>query len=217
MRNILILNLSPRQKGTSAMLAQRALEALQQKGHRVTLLHLYPHLNQLDALLQAVGGRDTVLFSGPCYINTYPADTTALLLALADRPDLLHGQQVYGIIQGGMPYIHTHACGLELLRLFCARCGLRYQGGFVLGMGAMLDGQPLEKLPNGRAAARQFSAFVACIHRGEEAPMALSEQARFQAPRFVIRLLALVANRRIDSGLRKRGIDANRPSPYLEG
>lgn len=217
MKNILILNLSPRQKGTSAMLAARASDVLQQQGHRVTLLHLYPHLNRLDTLLEAVGASDVLLFIGPCYINTYPADTTALLQALAARPDLLHGQQVYGIIQGGMPYIHTHAGGLDLLRLFCARCVLRYQGGFVMGMGAMLDGQTLDKLPHGKSVIRQFDTFLACIHRGEAAPMALSEQARFKAPRLAFRLLALVANRRIDANLRKQGIDAKQPSPYLEG
>jgi len=69
----------------TAMLAQQAFADMLQKGHKVTLLHLYSHLNRLDALLEAVGDSDTVLFSGPCYINTYPADTTALLQAAIDQ------------------------------------------------------------------------------------------------------------------------------------
>ncbi|MEL7609720.1 MAG: hypothetical protein AAGU74_09460 [Bacillota bacterium] len=46
-------------------------------------------------------------------------------------------------IQGGMPYVHTHESGLLMLKAFANKCDVRYKGGFVMGDGAMLNGQPI--------------------------------------------------------------------------
>jgi len=215
MKHFLLLNLSPRKTGTSAMLALRCRERLVNKGHSVSLIHLYTSLNNFEEIVQAVQKADTLVFCGPCYINTYPADTYALLQELYARKEVLRGQQVYGIIQGGMPYTHTHESGLHSLELFADKCGLVYMGGFVMGLGAMLNGQPLEKLLNAKKVIQQLNLFFDHMEKGEASPRQVYQVAQLRFPGFVWRLMARWMNKTIDKDLRAHGIDVHQPSPYV--
>lgn len=215
MKRFLLINLSPRREGTSVTLLNACKEYLDAKGHLCGTMNLYPSLKDPVALFEAVAGTDALVFSGPCYINTYPADTIWLLQELAARRELLHGQTVYGMIQGGMPYAHTHASGLTMLELFCRKTGLQYNGGFVMGLGAMLNGQPLSKLFNAKAVVRQLNVFFGHVDKGEVSPPAVYEAATLKLPALIYRVMAKMMNRIQDKDLKSRGIDIHQPSPYL--
>lgn len=118
MRNFLLINASPRKKGTSAVLLSMCKESLDSAGQRTEVIHLYPAMKSPEELRIAVDRADTLVISGPCYVNTYPAETTAFLDELSAHPEVLHGQSLYGMIQGGMPYYHTHEAGLLQLEIF---------------------------------------------------------------------------------------------------
>lgn len=210
-----LINLSPRKTGTSMTLLTLCQKHLEACGHSVTLTHLYPSLKNPAALFDAVAAADTLVLCGPCYINTYPADTTWLLEELAARPQLLHKQSVYGIIQGGMPTVHTHACGLSLLDIFCSQCGLDYKGGFVMGMGAMLNGQPLTKLFNAKAVIRQLGVFFSHVEKGEVSLPDVYESAQIKWSALKYRLMSRIINRMLVRRFRARGIDITQPSAYL--
>lgn len=205
----LIINMSPRAKGTSAMLAEMCAAHLERGGVPVERLDLYPALQDPGALYAAVGRADALVLSGPCYINTYPAEVTAFLQGMAAHPEALHGQRLYGMIQGGMPTAHTHESGLRQLELFARKCGLSYMGGFAMGMGAMLDGAPLDKLFNGKTVKRKLNAFFDHIQRGEPSPRQLYLDAQFKLPAIGWRLLALAANHSINA--QKRALAAGKP------
>ncbi len=215
MKQFLLINLSPRKKGTSAMLTSRCREYLESRGHFVTLMELYTNLNHLEEIVEAAAKADTVLFCGPSYINTYPADVYALLKELYARRAALHRQKIYGMIQGGMPYPHTHENGLKALELFAKQTGLSYMGGFVMGMGAMLNGQPLEKLLNAKKVIPQLNLFFSHVEKGEESPRQVYLDSQLRLPGLAWRLMARMANRMIDKDLKKHGIDQKKPSPYL--
>ena len=215
MRNVVAINVSPRKKGTSAMLLNMLKDNLESKGDRVYIVNLYSHLKYMQEICDAVNDADTIVISGPCYVNSYPADTTKLLEELAARPEILHGQNLYGIIQGGMPYAHTHISGLNMLKVFAKKVGIPYQGGFIIGLGAMLDGGPLDKLPNSRRVKKQIALFFWHIHNGGKAPDSLYETALFKLPGILAGIFAAVMNRRIDKTFAARGMDAHQPSPYL--
>ncbi len=215
MKHFLLINLSPRKAGTSAMLAFRCREHLVNRGHSVSLLHLYPSLTKPEEIISAVEKADTLVFVGPCYINTYPADTYALLAEIAEHKEVLHGQQVYGIIQGGMPHPHTHENGLMALELFSEKCSLQYMGGFIMGLGAMLNGQPLEKLLNAKKVIPQLNLFFDHMDKGEISPRRVYEASLLRFPGLVWRLMARMANKNIDKDFKSHGIDAAQPSPYL--
>ena len=216
MRNIIAINVSPRKQGTSAMLLSRLKNELDKHGDHVHILHLYSHLENMQPIFDAVNVADIIVISGPDYVNTYPADTTKLLEELAARPDIFHSQSLYGIIQGGMPYAHTHISGLNMLKIFSSKMKIQYQGGFIIGMGAMLDGRPLNKLPNGRKVEYQFTLFLKHIHNNEESPNSIYEASLIKMPRFATKILMHLMNRKINKMYTARGIDIRQPSPYLK-
>ena len=215
MRNIVAINVSPRKQGTSAMLLDRLKNDLERQENNVVIIHLYSRLHDMETIIDAVDAVDTIVVCGPCYVNAYPADTTRLLRELADRPEIFHGQNLYGIIQGGMPYSHTHVSGLNMLKVFAKHVNVSYKGGFVMGLGAMLDGQSLNKLPNGKKVERQLAVFFEHISNGEKSPDSVYEAALLKIPGAVMRILAVIMNRQIDKAFAARGMDARRPSPYL--
>jgi len=215
MSKILAINLSPRKHGTSTLLLHECKDHLKECGHNVRYICLYEHTNNLQPIFDQVKDADTLILCGPCYVNTYPADTIKLLQELAAHPDILHGQNLYGIIQGGMPYAHTHKSGLNMLEIFSAKTDLNYKGGFVMGLGAMLDGHPLDNLPNGKKVKRQLRVFFHHIGCGELSPDSVYEAAIMKMPSIVARILARYMNRTIDKSYAKRGMDAYQPTPYL--
>ena len=214
MKHFLLINASPREKGTTALLALTMRAYLLNKGHTVSLMHLYKHLDKADALVQAFQKADTLVVLGPCYINTYPADTYALLQLIANHTQTHHGQRIYGVIQGGMPHAHTHSSGLAALDCFANACGLPYGGGFVMGMGAMLNGQSLDKLLNAKRVKMQLNVFFDHVEKGENSPEAVYKQAEFRMPSFVLRLMARWINGVLDKELKAHDIEKNQPSPY---
>ncbi len=215
MKRFALINLSPRKEGASMTLLNLCREHLESRGHAVTLTHLYPSLKNPAALFDAVNEADILVLCGPCYINTYPADTTWLLQELAARPQLLHGQDIYGIIQGGMPTAHTHASGLSMLQIFASQYGLHYKGGFVMGMGAMLNGQPLTKLFNAKAVIRQLDVFFGHVEKGEVSPPTVYEAAQLKWSPLKYRMMSAMINRMMVKDFKSRGIDITQPSAYL--
>ena len=215
MKKILAINLSPRKNGTSSGLLTKCSEYLEGRECTVQRIDLYSHVDKLDKIHPLVNESDTLVLSGPCYVNTYPADTIRLLEEFKEHPEILHGQNLYGIIQGGMPYAHTHASGLNMLKVFAGKVNVLYKGGFIMGLGALLDGQPLEKLPNGRIVTRHFAVFCGHIQKGEESPDSVYEAALLKVPGFVTWFLAKTMNHRIDKTYASRGMDAHTPNPYL--
>ncbi len=171
------------------------------------------NLEGSEIILQAKNAH-TIVVSGCCYINTYPAHTTLLLESLA-KSGFLKNQKLYGIIQGGMPYEHTHKSGLNMLEIFAKETGIKYCGGFIMGLGAMLDGKSLENLPNGKKVAKQFSIFLTNILNGEVSQATVYRKSIIKLPNFVAKILVNFMNKAIDNSYKELGLDPYAPTPYL--
>lgn len=214
MNQATIFNLSPRKNKTSNMLANTCNNYLLSFGISAKLFHLYDTLDNIDSLLAAIDKSHTIIFCGPSYINHYPADTMYLLEEIYKNQEVLHNQNVYGIIQGGMPYVHTHQSGVKTLELFCEEINISYKGSFVMGMGAMLDGQPLDKLLNGKKVKKNFQVFMENIRKGEFSSDFLYQSCQFKIPRILCKFLAKNMNQSIDKNIKKNGFNPLQASPY---
>lgn len=203
---ILLLSASPRKQGTSAMLLKR-IQAV--TGGEMAYL---PWKGSLDPLLQAMHESETIVISGPCWINTYPTRLFELLEASSSGG--YDGQKLYGIINGGMPYIHTHAHGLKLLSLFAKTCALDYRGGFVLGGGAMLDGKPLERHLNRKTVAPAFDRFIRHVKEGSVAPDSLYEDSQHPPGRLMTQVFAKILTMMMNRRIRKYGHNPQAPYDY---
>ncbi len=216
MNQTVIINLSPREKGSSSMLASMCKEYLLSQGKQVKLFHLYKVMPSIDLLLKDVKEADTIILSGPSYINHFPADTIYLLEKLKESKHVFHNQNMYAIIQGGMPYIHTHESGLKTLALFCKDVSIFYKGSFIIGFGAMLNGQTLDKMINGKKVKKNFTLFLQHTLEGSYSPDILYQNCQIKVPVFLYQMLSRYMNKSIDKDLKEKGIDYQQESPYWQ-
>jgi hypothetical protein len=216
MSHVVIINLSPRENKTSNMLASMCSDYLLLHGKKVKLFHLYKAMKQIDSLLMGIEEAATIVFCGPCYINHFPADTIYLLEQINENKTILHNQNMYGVIQGGMPYVHTHESGVKTLELFCEDLKISYKGSFVVGLGAMLNGQKLDKLINGKKVKKNYITFLQHILNGEYSPDKLYQESQIKLPQNIYWLLSKGMNKTINKELEEKGIDYLLPSPYWD-
>lgn len=204
----MLLCASPRRKGTSAMLLERICLVT---GGEIFFLPQKDSLFELAVTMKKV---KTIVISGPCYINTYPARLIELL-ETASRVGGFSDQKLYGIINGGMPYIHTHRHGLTALQLFAERNHLSWRGGFVLGGGAMLDGKPLENHINKKKIVPAFDQFIKHVAEGSPSPDSLYEQAQTPPGKLITFIFSKFLTSMVVKNLKKYGHDPNAPNWYL--
>lgn len=211
----LIINGSPRPKGTSKMLTKYFAGALKKSGYEVKTENLYQYMKDMSSLLIAVKESECIVVIGPCYIGTYPADVLYLLQQMQETPGVLHGQSLYGVIQGGMPYVHTHESAIKMLECYAEECDVIFKGGFVLGGGAVLNGQPLEKVIGAKKIVPAVHEFIQCIGSDKVSPSQLYRAAAVPIPGIMARILAWAMCRNLRKKFEQQGIDYKAPSPYL--
>lgn len=205
--SLLLINASPRAKSTSFMLLKRIQSKL--GGEILQIRREDP-----DLISKRIAQGSTIVIAGPCYINSWPSGVIKLMEHAAKLAPY-RGQKLYGIINGGMPYIHTHRSGVDSLQIFADECGLSWMGGFVLGGGAMLDGQPLEKHISAGKIVPAFDRFVEQIAKGEASPDCLYQEAQ-PAPGWLFtqvtsKMLTLMVTRQ----LKKHGHHPDDKGPYM--
>lgn len=206
--DILLICASPRRGGTSAMLLERIRAAI---GGEVVFL---PQKGSLDELVSEMREAGTIIISGPCYINSYPAKLIELL-ETASYSGGFSGQKLYGIINGGMPYIHTHQHGLTCLKSFAEQNNLSWQGGFILGTGAMLDGNPLEKHISSGKVVPAFDEFTQNIAKGEQSPDCIYKDAQPPPGKLTTSIFAKLLSYMVVRRIKKYGHNPDAPDIKL--
>lgn len=209
-----IINLSPRQKGTSNMLVSYFSDRLSSDANDVIRCDLFSHLKKMDVLIDKIRESDCIIMIGPCYVDSYPAETVHLLMSAAGSEGALHGQSLYGFIQGGMPYTHTHEHGIRLLENFAKDHSVEFKGGFVMGLGAMLNGQKLDKIIGAKKMVPAVNQFIEHIMNNERSSEELYSNAAMKLPAFVTKIMAAAMNRKIRKNFAAKGIDYKAKSPY---
>lgn len=196
--NRLLICASPRKKGTSMMLLERIEKSI---GGKIIFL---PQKGSFDEIVNYMQKAETIIISGPTYINSYPARLYELL-EFASNNYSFNNQKLYGIINGGMPYIHTHEHGLRYLKLFAQENNLKWMGGFVLTTGAILDGQPLEKHLNSKKVIENFDKFVNCINQQVYASESLSLKSEYIPPKFMVYIISKILTYKVVRNLKAFG------------
>ena len=161
---VLLLVGSPRRRrSTSASLGGYLLDALEQRGARVSSLHLHTVLNEgpsgVERLLADFGRADLVILSSPLYVDSLPAGVIRAMETLhrpapsadsrdrstdsGDRLPGSGGRTLVAIVNSGFPESAHSSVALSICRRFAAESGLRWLGGLALGGGGAVDGRPL--------------------------------------------------------------------------
>lgn len=199
----MILNLSPRRLGTSALLGRLLQEQL---GEQTQVWNCLDIEAAWDSFLETARLAETWICIAPCYVNAIPGDALRILVKL-QQTGMEKNKYVYAIAQGGMPYAHTHHCCIGNIELFAKAMQLRWMGGLLIGGGAIIDGASLKRLPNAVQVEHCLQKLIACIQHKTAVDSLLSRQAEMKIPGFVARLLCLKMNHTIHKQQKNIGAD----------
>lgn len=206
-----MLNGSPRGNGTAHMLCKRLEQSL--NGESISL---YGKSNQFETVYEKIKQANTIVLIGPCYVNSFPGQVTEFFEYLTPYASELQGKVWYGIIEGGMPYTHTHQSGLKHLEYFCKSYGMSYNGGFMITMAPMLNGQPLEKHMMAKKIIPAFEKFTKAIASQAVSPDSLYKNLEHKMSLFVTKCFAYFLNYGVNRNIKKNGFDPKQKSPYLQ-
>lgn len=84
------------------------------------------------------------------------------------------------------------------------------------GLGALVNGESLDKLPNGKKVKRQLEMFFSNLCEGNPSLDSVYESAQMKVPVLLAKVLARIMNKSIDKSYAELGLDAHAPSPYLQ-
>lgn len=160
MKSIVMMNGSPRKKGTSVMFAKHMAAFFEAKGIEATIIHAIDYLDekiQMNEIMALLDKADAVGYLSPLYVDSLPYPVLHFFEALlAQGKEHLQGKPCWAIIQCGFPDNAMMDPALESCRLFAGECGINWLGGIGYGGGAIINGTPLKEL--GKKGIRLGSA-----------------------------------------------------------
>ena len=214
--NALVLVGSPKGgASTSASIGDHLLAHLAEhgvEGRQVRIVKALKTEEGTRALLADVAAADLVVLSFPLYVDSLPAPVTRALELIAAARTAAPGSEAgdpasfVAVVQCGFAESEHNDVALEICRNFSNAAGLAWAGGLAMGEGAMIGGQPLEKVGGRvRSAVAALDLAAAGLAAGDAVP---DEAVRTMAkPPLPPRMYRLMANMGWRSQRRKSGSD----------
>ncbi|HWI63796.1 MAG TPA: NAD(P)H-dependent oxidoreductase [Symbiobacteriaceae bacterium] len=216
-KRLLLLNGSPRKKGTSATFARTiGLLALDQ-GCIVENEHVidfFDHRRSLQDLREQLADADVIGLCMPLYYDTVPGIVVWLFEQIwQGMPGVLKGKTIFAVSQSAYPFTRLNEPALEVCRCFAEAVGARWAGGLGYGGGVLINGAHLDEYgQKGQKLIEAFDLALTDVLAGRiiaKEPQALMET---KIPRFVLPLFALGLNWMIRRDAKRHGV-----SPDLGG
>lgn len=195
---ILLLDGSPKVKGSASAFLLKALETRLGDGHTVTWQDA--RKPGTEALAAGLVQADALVVAFPLYVDSIPSHLLQVLEAIQPR---LTGKgattKVYGIVNCGFYDARQNHIALAMLRLWAETCGLTWACGLGIGGGGMAQVAPLGTGPV-TSFGKSMDALAGRILAGEAGDDLYAEP---NFPRFLYKTMAHIGWR---SQAKKNGI-----------
>lgn len=220
-KRLLLLNGSPRKKGTSYSFSRTIKLLAEDKGSTAEIMHVIDYFdgkedfNHLKGLIEQ---NDIIAIISPLYADTLPYPDIWFMEKLArDYSHELKGKDFFAIGQCGFPDITRIEPLLESSRYFALETGMNWLGGLAYGGGAMLDGALLEDLgKNGEKLISGFKLALDSILKGKEISPEVQKLITMKIPRLLNWPLAAFLNNNAKKLARENGNVDYKRKVYLE-
>lgn len=218
---ILLINGSPRKKGTSYSFSRTIKQLAEERGCKAEIVHAIDWLDgreDIGTLKSLIAESGIIAMVAPLYADTLPYPDIWLFEKLASEcKSELSGKSFFGIGQCGFPDITRIEPLLDCCRFFALETGMHWMGGLAYGGGAMLNGALLEELgKKGEKIITGFSLALDNLLKGEQIPAEAQELITLRIPKFMYGLLAMYLNSNAKKLARQSGNPDFKRKVYLE-
>ncbi|MFZ5944977.1 MAG: NAD(P)H-dependent oxidoreductase [Bacillota bacterium] len=209
-KKLLLLNGSPRKKGTSFSFARTIQKLAVESGSTVEIVHIidyYDGKEKLDELQRMIVESDIMGIIAPIYSDTLPFFNIWLLEKLADeRGEILKGKGLFALGQCGFPDVTRVEPLLNACEFFAGETGMHWYGGLAYGGGPLINGALLEDLgKKGEKITLGLRLALENIIGGEQIPAQSQEILTVKIPKILNRPLAAFLNYNTKKLARKNG------------
>jgi multimeric flavodoxin WrbA len=194
-------------------------EALAERGVQAETVRVRDALKSdqgISDMLAAIDRADVFVLAFPLYVSTLSALVTRVLETIAERRVGGERKPFVAISQGGYPEARQSEAALAVCRQFAREAGFEWAGGLAFGGGAMIGGQPLEKMGwVTKHIRRALDMTAEAIAHGQPVPdKAVKTMARLLLP---TRLIPPLLNGMMRLRLRQKGVlKSFRARPFAE-
>ena len=219
--SIIILNGSPRKKGTSYSFARTIQKLAENDGNTAEIIHIIEYFDggkSFEDLKAILGQSKIISLVTPLYVDTLPYPVIWFLERLLRelKPEL-RGKRFFAIGQCGFPDVTLCQPLLGSCRCFAEATGMNWLGGLGYGGGAIIDGALLEDLGSkGKKITAAFKLVLADVIHGRKISSKAQNLLTVKIPIILYRPLAAFLNYKARKTAQKSGITDLSRKFYLE-
>ncbi|MDP4094275.1 MAG: hypothetical protein Q8920_13045 [Bacillota bacterium] len=220
-KNMVILNGSPRKKGTSYSFSLTIKKLVEERGSKAEIVHIidyYDGNKDLKDLGSLISACDIVGLVCPYYVDTLPSPVIWLFEKIrSEFAETIKGKGFFAVSQNGFPDISLFKAILGTCRCFSESVGMNWLGGLAYGGGAIINGKLMEDL--GKKGAKITSGFKAAVNdilEGKCISHEAQELLTVKVPKIAYRPFAAILNHMSRSTAKKMGAKDIYRKVYLE-
>jgi multimeric flavodoxin WrbA len=220
-KRLLLLNGSPRKKGTSYSFARTIKMLVEGSGNTAEIIHVIDYIDGKEAL-EGLKGQilqsDTIAMIAPLYADTLPyVDIWFLEKLIGECDNELRGKCFFAIGQCGFPDITRIEPLLNSCRIFAEETKMKWLGGLAYGGGAMINGSLLESFgKQGEKITLGFKLALENILKGEKISSKSQDIITVRIPKPLYWPLAAYLNNNARKQARENGNIDYKKKVYLE-
>jgi multimeric flavodoxin WrbA len=222
-KKILILNGSPRRKGTSYSFARTIKMLTEVESNRAEIIHIIEYLEgekSIENLRTLLGESDILCLSSPLYVDSLPYPVIWFFEKLVeDFKGEIKNKSFFAIGQCAFPYSVLLDTLLNCCRCFADEAGMKWLGGLGYGGGVMINGAHLEQIgKKGEKITLAFRLALEDVLQNNEISSKPKELLYVDLPRVLSRPMAFMLNQMAKSNAKKYGlsIEALKRKAYLD-
>ena len=220
-KRLLLLNGSPRKKGTSYSFSRTIKKLTEDSGNTAEIIHVIDYFDGREAfegLKDIILHSDTIAMIAPLYADALPyVDIWFMEKLLGNYSNELRGKCFFAIGQCGFPDITRIEPILNSCRLFAEETEMKWLGGLAYGGGAMINGSLIESLgKKGEKITLGFKLAMQDILQDRKISSKSQELITLRIPKLLLWSVAAFLNNNARKLARENGNVDYKKKVYLE-
>lgn len=153
-----LINGSPKIKNSASGILLNALKSLR-IDDCITEYNFHTQILPSDMNFEEFAQQEAVVFAFPLYVDGIPSHLVNFLCQL-ENYFITHPSNltIYAVVNCGFYEGNQNRYALEIMKNWCARCGLKWGQGIGIGGGGRLPS--LQSVPAGKGPRKNFSAAI---------------------------------------------------------